>query len=639
MSALSPLFLWLIPLALLPVIIHLLNRLRYQTVKWAAMMFLRSADRDASRRAKIRQWLILASRCLMLLMFLLALSRLQSKGKLARFFDSGSNLVVILFDRSASMEQLRGGVSGRERALSLLNQGLSELGPGARVIWMDSVTGELMPLPNAIDLERLPMVKPSATSSDLSAMLRSALQEIARAGVTKAEVWIPTDRQSSAWLPDGANPPDWSEWTGMNTQITLRLLDVAEVVPDSGNRALQLVGSPVWNGENLTVQLRLLRDTAAPESVPLLINFGGLSLQEEIMVEGPAFLWEQTLPVQANQNQVQATFALPADSNPADNRVAISWVDRGADKASVDSGDAFVDRVMRAALLPREGLREIVGNGVVPASEIRFQIREEMDTFSPEDQLWVENGGVMLMMPTLAELSPVGTDDQGLGIDSWDEQSGVLATEQREPLRMDLLRIYEATALPEEGEDLQVLARMEDNSPFLTLQKIGEGLVYRLATLPLRDVSNLDAGYVIVPMLQRMLTEGGGQAQRFGTHSLGSVELGPVANWQSMGRPDSSPLLDVDSYQSESGILALNRQELEDRSESLSVLELQEWAKPLDLRVFEDRSKVDSEINSRFEFTSLLALLGLIFLVIESWLLTRNIRRPSKTASAWSASA
>ena len=223
MSALSPLFLWLIPLALLPVIIHLLNRLRYQTVKWAAMMFLRSADRDASRRAKIRQWLILAARCLMLLMFLLALTRLQSKGKLARFFDSGSNLVVILFDRSASMEQLRGGVSGRERALSLLNQGLSELGPGARVIWMDSATGELTPLPNAIDLERLPMVKGSATASDLSAMLRSALQEIARAGVTKAEVWIPTDRQSSAWLPDGANPPDWSEWTGMNTQITLQV--------------------------------------------------------------------------------------------------------------------------------------------------------------------------------------------------------------------------------------------------------------------------------------------------------------------------------------------------------------------------------------------------------------------------------
>jgi succinate dehydrogenase/fumarate reductase cytochrome b subunit len=79
MSALSSIFLWLIPLALLPVIIHLLNRLRYQTVRWAAMMFLRSADREASRRAKIRQWIILAARCLMLLVFLLALARLQSK--------------------------------------------------------------------------------------------------------------------------------------------------------------------------------------------------------------------------------------------------------------------------------------------------------------------------------------------------------------------------------------------------------------------------------------------------------------------------------------------------------------------------------------------------------------------------------
>jgi DNA topoisomerase VI subunit B len=102
---------------------------------------------------------------------------------------------------------------------------------------MDSVTGELTPLPNGIELDRLPFVTSSETTSDLSAMLRSALQEIARAGVTQAEVWIPTDRQSSAWLPVGANPPDWSEWTGMNTQITLRLLDVAQVPADLGNRS------------------------------------------------------------------------------------------------------------------------------------------------------------------------------------------------------------------------------------------------------------------------------------------------------------------------------------------------------------------------------------------------------------------
>ena len=106
-----------------------------------------------------------------------------------------------------------------------------------------------------------------------------------------------------------------------------------------------------------------------------------------------------------------------------------------------------------------------------------------------------------------------------------------------------------------------------------------------------------------------------------------------------MDGPELSPLLHVGRFRSENGIVALNRQEAEDRRESLSVQELETWAKPLPLRIFEDRSAVDTEINSRFEFTTLLCLLGLIFLVIESWLLTRNVRRTVKAGSAWRAAA
>ncbi len=639
MSTLSPLFLWLIPLALLPVIIHLLNRLRYQTVRWAAMMFLRSADRDASRRAKIRQWLILAARCLMLLMFLLALSRLQSKGRLARFFDPGSNLVVILFDRSASMEQLRGGVTGRERALSLLNQGLAELSPGARVIWMDSATGELTPLPNAIDLERLPMVGATATASDVSAMLRSALQEIARAGVTKAEVWIPTDRQSSAWLPDGANLPDWREWAGISTQITLRLLDVAQVAPDAGNRTLQLLGKPVWDGQELLLQFRLLRDNPLPETVPLQIDFGGLSLREEIMVEGPSFTWEQRLPVEEDQERIHALFALPADSNMADNRVALSWQNSGARKAVVETGNAKVDGVMRAALLPREGLREIVSEATTPAAQIDLKVLSDAQVLEPEDLSWIENGGILLRLPAAEGLEPVGEEDNGLGVESWQEQSGVLATEQMEPLRLDLVRVFQNAGLSPSDENMRVLARLEDGQALLTRQSMGDGAVYRLSTLPLRGFSNLDAGYVLVPMLQRMLLEAGQGARLQGVHTLGDVNVGKVSGWESMDGPELSPLLHVGRFRSENGIVALNRQEAEDRRESLSVQELETWAKPLPLRIFEDRSAVDTEINSRFEFTTLLCLLGFIFLVIESWLLTRNVRRTVKAGSAWRAAA
>jgi hypothetical protein len=50
---------WLLLLALLPIIIHMLNRLRYKTVQWAAMYFLLKANKAATRRAKLRQYLLL----------------------------------------------------------------------------------------------------------------------------------------------------------------------------------------------------------------------------------------------------------------------------------------------------------------------------------------------------------------------------------------------------------------------------------------------------------------------------------------------------------------------------------------------------------------------------------------------------
>ena len=46
----------------LPIIIHLINQRRYQTVQWAAMMFLLAANRMSRGYARLRQWLIMAMR-------------------------------------------------------------------------------------------------------------------------------------------------------------------------------------------------------------------------------------------------------------------------------------------------------------------------------------------------------------------------------------------------------------------------------------------------------------------------------------------------------------------------------------------------------------------------------------------------
>ena len=48
MNFLQPFLLWGLPLVFVPVVIHLLNRMRYRTVAWAAMMFVMAAMKHST---------------------------------------------------------------------------------------------------------------------------------------------------------------------------------------------------------------------------------------------------------------------------------------------------------------------------------------------------------------------------------------------------------------------------------------------------------------------------------------------------------------------------------------------------------------------------------------------------------------
>lgn len=99
--------LWLLPLAAVPIIIHLLNRRRFNTVKWAAMDFLLAAMKRNRRRLRMEHWLILALRTLAVLLLVLLISRPELDDL---SFGGVRKHHVIVIDDSASMTQ-RGAAS------------------------------------------------------------------------------------------------------------------------------------------------------------------------------------------------------------------------------------------------------------------------------------------------------------------------------------------------------------------------------------------------------------------------------------------------------------------------------------------------------------------------------------------------
>lgn len=97
LTLLHPLLAWGLLAVAIPVIIHLLLRQKPRPLPWAAMRWLLAAHREASRKWKLTNWLLLFLRCLAVALLALAVARPALPG-----LGGGAHLVVVI-DRSASM--------------------------------------------------------------------------------------------------------------------------------------------------------------------------------------------------------------------------------------------------------------------------------------------------------------------------------------------------------------------------------------------------------------------------------------------------------------------------------------------------------------------------------------------------------
>src|SRR5688572_31825093 len=87
----------------IPVIIHILNRRRFKTVTWAAMEFLLRAMRKNRRRLRFEQWVLLATRCALVLLLGMALARpLGCENPAVALMGGRTGVSVFVIDSSYS---------------------------------------------------------------------------------------------------------------------------------------------------------------------------------------------------------------------------------------------------------------------------------------------------------------------------------------------------------------------------------------------------------------------------------------------------------------------------------------------------------------------------------------------------------
>lgn len=335
MNFLHPQYWWLMPLVLMPIVIHLIHRRRHRELPWAATMFLQQPGENRRGRARLKRWLILAARVIVVAAILFSLLRPMLGGRLGSLAGQFGNqrTVILLLDRSASMQRTTAsGGSLQSLLLQQVEDTLQIIDPARRVV-IGSGLAEPIELSVDATLLRSPLNDPSDVAASLPDLVARALQYIDAHELSQAELWICSDSSKRTWQLDS---PAWlaikETVQASNAEIKVEQFVVEDAALASGvNRSIEVSSlrqvnvpsgdDPLASQTQLALSLRVLQHQPEEQSVEVQVNVGEVTHLVEVPVQG--LVNEQTnvrVPIGEDEQQRFGWVALPPDSNPADNR-------------------------------------------------------------------------------------------------------------------------------------------------------------------------------------------------------------------------------------------------------------------------------------------------------------------------------
>ena len=629
-----------LPLILLPVIIHLINRMRHKPRKWAAMQFLFAATQSSTSHSKIKNWLILAMRILAVLMLLLFLSRPLVGGWMGWAFGGAPDIIMLLIDRSASMESRISGTnkSRREYAIEMIVNAAEKFENKSQIVLIDSATRKPQNIANAASILELPDTQPSDTAADIPAMLQSALDWLVDNQAGIAEIWIASDLQATNWLPDDSRWESLMEsFNSLKQKVRIRMLATTQDSPMNASISVSQLARIKSNeiGEvRLAVDIKRTKINNDTEPIKQTIN--GVTTEIEAKVNGQATRWRHRIEVD-EQSGGWGKLELSPDGNPQDNITYYRYDDDFSMEGLVISESKLSPLWQAAAstvnisarkpakiLAPNEfsksDLRDstlVIWHAPLPQGDTSIALRE-----------FINEGGRLVFFPT-GEATTVRFVGLGWGekqttekdpfkIGRWDEDQGPLAnTDEGLLLPLNQLTVKQRQKIVGEAA---ILAAFNDGQAFLARQTIGQGEVYFCSSLPLLTWSNLGDGMVIVPMIQRLLAAGSSRFQRnfiieTGRASAGDMQL----EWTSAETGQRGNLqTEAGVYRSGDRWLVVNRPENENEFKRVEDEKVSALFSGLTFRLFQaqrDNTSLQSEIWDKF------LILMLIALLIEAWLI------------------
>ena len=636
MHFLSPILLWFLLAAAVPVVIHLVNRRRHKTVQWAAMKFLLSATRQYRGEKKLRHIAILTCRALGITALAIAAAR-PVVSEIIGWGSGSIGTVVLILDRSASMEiKSVSNQSLRESALEKISATVKNLG-NPRLMLVDSASGELQEIASPELLPSLSSTAPTDTAADIPSLLARAIAFLS--DVTgSSEIWIASDLQSSNWLHSD------DRWNTIRSTIaalpnapTIRILSMTDA--HGSNAAIRITESRRV-GNELLLDVEIQNDSAntdAPASLTTHLN--GSNTSENLAITNTLARFQKRITLPNSASTGHGWLSLTADANPRDNtayfvygpsRKAVSLVVAPAGESAnyLALAAAPPGMEMEAPIVPPEQAAQKISPEL--AAVLWAAPLPEAAAAEAMRRFLVSGGHVCFFAPS----TPSGATFNNLGwsqttiapagkffiLKEWNRRDGPLRDGlDGSPVAAQRLKALRRQ-IPE--GDATTLARWEDGEPAFVRRIFDHGTAWLLGTVPDYSWSNLGDADVLLPLVQRIVSEGNERFQVSLSTSVGAENARPQNKQPRIRSKIPGDGLTADAFlagveKSDSGFLAINRPLSEDAKDSLNQAAINSLFEGVRHTLLEQAGK-DRDEKGSAEAWRLFLFAMLFFLIAEA---------------------
>lgn len=538
MTFLNPLVLFGLLAASIPILIHLLNLRKLKKVEFSTIAFLKELQKNKIRKVKLKQWLLLALRVLIILFVVLAFARPTLEGlAIGGTTSAAKTTAVFIVDDTFSMSVIDNQGSYLNQAKAAVKNLLKNFQEGdeaALILVSQSEKGEVNIVKNLSDLQKsIDEIEPAYQTGLLHNAIAKAVQALAQSKNFNKEIYIFSDFQDGR-LADENSLSDFSQVLDDRVRIytvnysgkTVRNLGIDDIKINTQifekdkpvNFSVTVTNYSAQSADNVVVSLFVNNERSAQVSTNL--NAGESKIMNaDAIIKSTGYndVFAEIEDDEILQDNRRYTNIFVPENIPI-----IIFTDENADSRFVELALTAIEN-QKIFKITKRNLSELNAYNLK-----NYDVVFIIGSFSlsnPERlKNFVAEGGGLFISPgsksnlsdfnkilsdiglpkTVALVGRSGDPSNSFQFDKTDLNHPVFQDifTNKEKTRIESAEIYSYFRVNTEGKGRNIIS-MQDGSSFLGDYKIGDGKIFLLNSVPNLNWGNFPIKSIFVPLINK----------------------------------------------------------------------------------------------------------------------------------------